>query len=151
MAPADHAGMKPVEFPGRCRPLRIARVSVGSGNHEGPIVSDKVDRRCGSAPAPRQSIRVAIGSILRTPPTNDPSRPGFGNRVLNGCGRSLTGLDEACVAREARRVVDVFEPLIEVRDVAVEMTPSSAVNAITIRYEIIESGDLHDIRVEIPT
>ncbi|MDQ0392889.1 GPW/gp25 family protein [Labrys monachus] len=114
-------------------------------------MSDKVDRRCGNLPAPRQSIRVAIGSILRTPPTNNPSQPGFGNRVLNGCGRSLTGLNEDCVAREARRVIDVFEPLIEVRDVAVEMTPSSAVNAITIRYEIIESGDLHDIRVEIPT
>ena len=94
---------------------------------------------------------MAIGSILRTPPTNDPSQSCFGNSVLNRCGRSRTGLNEASVAREARLAIGIFEPLIQVRDVAVEMTPASAVNAITVRYEIIESGDLHDIRVEIPT
>jgi len=94
---------------------------------------------------------MAIASILRAPPLNDPSHPSFGDGVLNVTGRSRTGLDQVHVAKAAQIAIDTFEPLIHVRDIAVEMTAASAVNAITVHYEIIESGALHDLRVEIPT
>ena len=99
----------------------------------------------------RESIRIAIASILRAPPANDPRHPSFGDRVLCITGRSRTGLSQAHVAKAARIALDTFEPLIEVRGIAVEMTPASAVNAITVHYEVIETGVLHDMRVEIPT
>jgi phage baseplate assembly protein W len=115
------------------------------------MMMDGSGKARGRAAVAGESIRVAVGSILRAPPAKDPAQLCFGRHVLSVCGRSLTGLNEANVARAARIAIDTFEPLIQVRDVAVEMTPMSAVNAITVRYEIIESGALQDIRVEIPT
>jgi phage baseplate assembly protein W len=114
-------------------------------------VSDNTGQPCSDALVAKESIRVAVASILRTRPRSDPSQPCFGERVLNVCGRSLTGLNSANVAKAAKIAIDTFEPLIHVRDIAVEMTPASAVNAIVVHYEVIESGALHDIRIEIPT
>lgn len=113
-------------------------------------MSDDIDHVTNRTPFARQSIRLAIRSILRTMRGSGPELTYFASRVLDGDGRPFTGLDRTDIARAAEEAILTYEPLIDIEAVDVEMTPAGAVAGLTIRYRTSDSGAADAVRVDFP-
>lgn len=102
-------------------------------------------------PFARQSIRLAVSSILRTPQNSKAEFNCFYTRVLDSDGRPLIGLDETDIANAAQAAIQTYEPLITIGTIDVEMTPVGAVAAIVVHYRTHDADGVDTVRIEFPS
>jgi len=113
-------------------------------------MSDNINRINSRTPFARHSIRLAIGSILRTPQNARAELDYFYTRILDADGRPLVGLDKSDIASAAQAAILNHEPLVSIGAIDVEMTAVGAVSAIIVHYRTHETADADRIRIEFP-
>jgi len=96
----------------------------------------------------------AIRELLLTRPGEIPSEPEKGFAILEHAddrNRSRSGLDRTEVIEAARDAILSYVPGVTVQDLEPEMAASNQVQALDIGFEIVKSGELGRVRIEIPT
>ena len=111
-------------------------------------MGNDIDQASNRSSFARQSIRLAIGSILRTAQVSTSELNCFYTYMRDTNGHPLVGLDRAAIADAAEKAIQTYEPLVTVRSIDVEMTPAGAVAAITVHYRTAVADELDDMRVE---
>ena len=98
--------------------------------------------------------KLAIQKVLTTRTGEDPSHPTTGFPVLelaDGRNRSRSGLDRASVIADAEQAVLQSVGGVTVQGIEPEMIANGQVSAVNVRFEIIASGEIGELRVEMPT
>jgi hypothetical protein len=101
-----------------------------------------------------EAYKQVIEAALRLAPGELPQQPEAGFSALekvDGRVRSRSGLDATDVVESTEQTILRDVPGIVVADIEPEMTATLAVGAINIRFQIVETGELGELRVEIPT
>jgi hypothetical protein len=97
--------------------------------------------------------KSAIAEVLTTRQGEVESDPGRGFAALelnNGRNRSRSGLDRAGVISTAEEAILRSVDGVTVQDIEPEMAATGQVSALNVRFEIISTGDIGELRVEIP-
>jgi hypothetical protein len=122
--------------------MEVALKDTDPAKHDG----DAID----TVPAAEQAIRER----LLTGPGDVPSDPAKGFVLLEQAGgrhRSRSGLDRTEVIEATRDAILDHVGGVTVQDIEPEMTSTNQVQAIDIGFEIVQSGEVGRLRVEIPT
>lgn len=117
------------------------------------VLTSPASTRHGEAVDTPEAAEKAIRELLLTRPGEIPSEPDRGFAILEhaeGRNRSRSGLDRTEVIETARDAILDHVPGVTVQDLEPEMAATNQVQAIDIGFEIVKSGELGRLRVEIP-